>query len=122
MSKRIDQLGTLTDSQVEEDSRLLAVGDPATGQLYKVLMSQLKKAASTHPYKYVATGTEGTTLTIPALSGKNIVMIGREGGVAYEVDLTPDTAEFTWDGTDITLGLATNPGERFLILYNSLNA
>jgi hypothetical protein len=120
MSKRIDQLSTLTDSQVAEDSRLLAIGDPSTGQLYKCTQAQLKAVYSTQSYKHTADGSEGTTLTIEALAGKTIIAIYREGMALYEVDSSPDTVEFTWDGTDIVLGLGVNyAGERFLILYHA---
>jgi hypothetical protein len=47
-------------------------------------------------------------------------MISREGQVMDEVDEDPDTVQFIFDGTTITLGLAvTMPGERFLILYKT---
>lgn len=121
MSKRIDQLSALTDSQVAEDSRLIAIGDPSTGQLYKCTQAQQKKAYSTQKVQYTATGSEGSTLTIAALAGKNIVAVFREGGLLFEADSSPDTVEYTWDDTDIVLGLAVNyAGERFLILYNNV--
>lgn len=121
MSKRIDQLSTLTDSQVAEDSRLLAIGDPATGQLYKCTLTQLKQVFATQKETYTATGAEGTTLTIAALADKNIVAIFREGGLLFAADSSPDSVEYTWDGTDIVLGLGVNyAGERFLILYNNV--
>jgi len=69
--------------------------------------------------EYIADGTEGVSLTIPALSGKKIIFISRESGVLYKVSNSPDTAEYTWDGTTITLGLATIAGARFLILYRN---
>jgi hypothetical protein len=123
MSKRIDQLSALTDDQVAEDGRLLAVGDPSDGRLYKGTQAQLKKAYSTQTHKYIAVGDEGTTITIAALSGKNIVAILRESGPLFEVDSSPDSVEYTWDGTDIVLGTAISyAGERFLILFNNLNA
>lgn len=121
MSKRVDQLTALSDSQVAEDGRLSPLGDPATGQLYKVTMAQLKKAMSTQKYLYTATGAEGTTITPSSIAGKNIIVIFREGSPLYEVDSSPDEVEFTWDGTDVTLGLAVNyAGERFLFLYNNI--
>jgi hypothetical protein len=121
MSKRIDQLTPATDVQVAMPTWMWCVGDPATGQLYSATTAQLSAMFSgggMSSTKYVAIGSEGTALTIPALSGKTIQSIAREGMVMYQVSSSPDTAEFIWDGTDITLGLATNPGERFLILYS----
>lgn len=69
--------------------------------------------------EYVATGAEGTALTIAALAGKKIIFISRENGVLYKVSNNPDTAEYTWDGTTITFGLAVPVGARFLILYRN---
>lgn len=69
--------------------------------------------------EYIATGTEGTALTIPALAGKKLIFVSRESGVLYKVSNAPDTAEYTWDLTTITLGLATIAGARFLILYRN---
>lgn len=122
MGKRIDQLTAATDAQVIDSTWLHIVGDPATGELYKCTKEQIKSALSTQKYLYRATGSEGATLTIATIAGKNIIMIMRESGPVYEVDASPDEAEFTWDGTDITLGLAVNyANERFLILYNNID-
>lgn len=121
MSKRTDQLTALTDNQVAEDSRLFPIADPATGQLSKCTNAQLKKALSTHKKKYVATGSEGSTLTIAELAGKNIIAIIRESGPIFETDASPDSVEYIWDGTNISLGNVTGSGERFLILYNNFN-
>lgn len=121
MSKRVDQLTGLTDDQVAEDGRLVPIGDPSTGRLYKGTMTQLKKALSTQKHLYTATGSEGTTITIAALAAKNIIVIFREGSPLYETDSSPDEVEFVWDGTDVTLGSAVNyAGERFLFLYNNI--
>lgn len=119
MSKRIDQLTAATNDQAANTTWLWLIGDPATGQLYKATISQLQAALGTTTKEpYTATGSEGTTLTIAALSGKTILAILRESGPIFEVDAGPDSEEFTWDSTDIELGRATNPGERFLIIYN----
>lgn len=72
--------------------------------------------------KYVATGNEGNTLTsvaIPEIAGKKILLITRESTPIYKVSSNPDTAEYTWNDTDIGLGAVANPGERFLILYRN---
>lgn len=76
---------------------------------------------------YTATGNEGSTLTIPAIYGKKILMLVRETFTQYEVaafDANQST-EFLWENssnplTDIQLGTAVNPSERFLILYRNL--
>jgi hypothetical protein len=69
--------------------------------------------------EYIATGAEGTTLTIPTIAGKKILFISRESGMLYPASNLPDTAEYIWNGAAITLGLATIAGERFLILYRN---
>ena len=119
MSKRIDQLTAASDEQATDDTWLWLIGNPTTGQLYKVTRAQLTAAFSVpEPVKYTADGSEGTTLTIAALASKTILSIAREGQVMYEVDEDPDSVEFTFDGTNITLGMGVNyAGERFLILY-----
>jgi hypothetical protein len=119
MSKRIDQLTAATDAQATNDTWLWLIGDPASGQLYKVTRAQLTAAFGVvQSVKYVATGSEGSTLTIAALASKTILSIAREGGTIYEVTTSPDSEEFTFNSTDITLGRAiTGAGERFLILY-----
>jgi hypothetical protein len=68
---------------------------------------------------YIATGNEGVTLNIPEIIGKKILLITREGMVQYEVSNNPQSTEFIWDGNVITLGLETNVGERYLILYRN---
>jgi hypothetical protein len=69
--------------------------------------------------KYVATGSEGTTLSIPAVVGKKVVFVTRENEVLYPVSNLPDAAEYVWNNTQFQLGAATNPGDRFLILYRN---
>lgn len=70
---------------------------------------------------YLANGSEGSTLTIPAIKGKKILLIIRENNPLYKVSNSPESTEYTWDLTDIGLGTPVNPaGERFLILYRNL--
>lgn len=69
--------------------------------------------------KYTATGTEGTTLSIPEIVGKKILFVTRESSPIYKVSSAPTTSEYTWNDTIIGLGAATNPGDRFLILYRN---
>lgn len=69
--------------------------------------------------EYIGLGTEGSSLVIPALAGKNILLITRESGALYKIASLPDTAEYTWDGTTITFGLPIALNARFLILYRN---
>lgn len=69
--------------------------------------------------QYTATGTEGRTITIPALAGKKIVMITRGSAIVYKVSNSPASSEYTWNYTDIGLGADTIAGEKFLILYRN---
>ncbi len=73
-------------------------------------------------YKYVADGSEGSTITAPAdFAGKKILLLTREFSPLYKVSNLPQSTEFTWD--DVSIGLSTDlptqPGERFLILYRT---
>lgn len=68
---------------------------------------------------YVATGAEGTTLSIPAIVGKKVLFITRGNAVIYKTSSAPSSSEFTWNDTVIVLGAVTNPNERFLILYRN---
>lgn len=70
--------------------------------------------------KYIANGTEGKTLIVPAVVGKKILFITRENAPLYKVSSSPDSVEYVWDGNQITLGTPVNvAGERFLILYRN---
>lgn len=119
MSRKINGFAVPSNADVANDSNLFALGDPATGKMFQGTIAQAKAAFSTFKHKYTATGSEGTSLAISEIQGKNIVLIVRESAVIHEVDSAPASAEFSWDDTTITLGAATNPGERFMILYKS---
>jgi hypothetical protein len=83
-------------------------------------VAQAKEAFGVKKKIYVADGTEGDTLTIPEISGKEILMIGREMGLIYEVGSSPASNQFTWDDTDIVLGTeVSGAGEQFIILYRT---
>ena len=112
----------LSDAQVDDNTKLLPFGNNTTGVAGQGSMGQVKLATSTKKEKYVATGAEGTTITIAILAGRYILAIFREGSCLYEVTspTVPDNVEFTFDSTNIELGLATNPGERFLILWKNI--
>lgn len=68
---------------------------------------------------YVATGSEGVTLSIPAIVGKKVLFITRGNASIYKVSNTPSSSEYTWNDVIVSLGAVTNPGERFLILYRN---
>lgn len=70
-------------------------------------------------YTYVATGTEGTTITIDVLKGKKILLITRDSAILYLVSNLPDTTQFTFDGTDIEVSTNLIAGNKFLILYRN---
>jgi len=69
--------------------------------------------------KYTATGTEGTTLTIPELVGKKILFMTRGNAIIYKTSSAPASNEFTWNDATIELGAATISNEPFLILYRN---
>jgi len=121
MSKKIHELPIPSDLLVADGNQLAFLGAPADGKLYQGTIAQFKKAFSTFPKKYTATGSEGTTLDISEVSGKQILSIAREGSTIYPVDASPDSLEYIHTGTNIiTLGLAVQQaGERFLILYKT---
>lgn len=121
-NSKINGLTPLTDGQVADDTRLFPLADATTGIAGSATIAQLKLLATVTKVKYVATGAEGTTITIPALAAKTILLIAREGGIIHEVTIptVPDTGEFTFDSTNINLGLTVSgAGERFTILYRS---
>lgn len=70
--------------------------------------------------KYISTGSEGNTLSIPEIVGKKVLFITRESSPLYKVSNSPNGSEYIWNDTVITLGAAVaNPGERYLILYRN---
>lgn len=120
MSKKINQLDAASNAETQDDANLFALADPTTGLAKKATRAQVKQSIGVTKLQYKATGSEGTTLTIVALAGKDILAILRESGPLFVADSLPmETAEYTWDDTDIELGAATNPDERFIILYST---
>lgn len=69
--------------------------------------------------KYVADGSEDSTLTVPEIIGKKVLLVTREYSPLYRVSNLPQGTEFTWNDAVIGLGLPAMPGERFLILYRN---
>lgn len=120
MSKKISQLDPASSAEVQSDANIFPIADPITGLAKKATRAQLKTSLSVTSLQYTATGGEGTTLTLSALSGKDILLVIREAGLLFRATSLPmQTSEYTWDDTDIELGAATNPNERFIILYSA---
>jgi hypothetical protein len=120
MSKKTNQLDPTLDSEAQNDSYLLPLADPINGLSKKMTVAQAKEAFGVKKKIYPATGTEGDTLTIPEIAGKEILMIGREMGLIYEVGSSPASNQFTWDDTDIVLGTEVGgAGEQFIILFRT---
>lgn len=69
--------------------------------------------------EYIASGSEGTTIAIPGLVGKRIMLLIRENNPLHKVSNNPGSTNYVWNDTVIALGTATTPGERFLILYRN---
>lgn len=119
MSKKTNKLDPTTDAEAKNDSYLLPLADPINGLSKKMTVFQAKEAFGVKKEVYTGIGTEGSTITIPALLGKQVLMIGREMGIIYEVGSSPASNEYTWDDTDIVLGTDINAGERIIILYRT---
>jgi hypothetical protein len=120
MSKKINQLTAATDEEALNDSYLFAIADPTDGIALKMTVEQAKEVFGTKKLKYVASGEEGLTITIAQLAGKDILSILRSSGPLYEGEgVSPDYDEYKWDSVTIFFGVATNPGEKFLILYRN---
>lgn len=119
--KKYIDLPVLTTPQVADDTKLVAFGLSITGQLFTGTVAQLKAVFAVQDLIYTALGSEGTTLTIPALAGMKILSITREGLGMYEVVSAPDSVSYVWDSVNITLGLGVSmAGERFRIHYRYL--
>jgi len=75
---------------------------------------------------YLATGDEGSTITIPEITGKNILLLVRETFTQFETTAFDgyQTTQYLWSASDdplvnINLGKPVTAGERFLILYRN---
>lgn len=111
----------LTDAEVADPTRLVPMADPVSGIAGAGSIAQLLLLLTVQKVKYVATGSEGTTITIGALAAKTILLVTREGGILHEVisPVVPDSVEFTFDSTNINVSLVISAGERFTILYRA---
>lgn len=96
---------------------------PANSYTFPIIDTSMKPV---NDLVYVTTGDEGSTLTIPTLRGKMILMLVRQSFTQYEVNAfdADQSIEFLWAASDdplvnINLGTPVNPGERFLILYRN---
>jgi hypothetical protein len=120
MSKKTNQLDPTSDAEAKNDSYLLPLADPINGLSKKMSVAQAKEAFGVKNYLYVATGSEGSILTIPTIQGKQILTILRESGPIFEVGASPLSNQFTWNDISIGLGAEVGvPGEQFLILYRT---
>lgn len=118
--KLIKDFDALSDGQAADDTRLVGIGLGSTGKMGKATIAQMKNAFSTKSLVYITTGTEGSTLTISALANRDIVAILRGPGPIYPVVSAPASDEYTWDNTNIGLGVAVGgAGEKFLVLHKS---
>lgn len=70
---------------------------------------------------YNTTGSEGSTLSVPEVVGKKVLLVVRENSPLYKVSASPASSEYTWNNTSFGLGTPVNPesSERFLILYRN---
>lgn len=69
---------------------------------------------------YTAVGDEDSTLSIPQIVGKKVLLVIRENNPIFRVSSSPDPAEYTWNDTVVGLGTpVAGAGERFLILYRN---
>jgi len=118
---KVNGFGSMTDAQVADDTRLVPVGLASTGQLSAATIAQMKKAFATIATVYTALGTEGSSFAPGApITGRNILYIVREGNFLYPTVSGPDSTQFTWDNTNIGVGIPlTRAGERFMILHKS---
>jgi hypothetical protein len=120
MSKKINQLDAISSADAKNDSFVLAQAHPTTGLAKKMTVAQAKEVYATKSLLYTANGTEGSSLTIPALSGRQILLIMRESGPIFPVGSSPDSSQYTWNDTTIGLGAAVSgAGERFIILHRT---
>lgn len=120
MGKKINELTGVSDITATSNNQLLPLADPVSGVAGKLTIQQAKTVFGTFKKLYISTGTEGSTLTISEVAGKELLSISREAAQIYEIGSAPDTTQFVFDGTHITLGLAVGgAGERFLILYKN---
>jgi hypothetical protein len=72
--------------------------------------------------RYTATGSEGSTITVPEVVGKKILLLTRQNLVLDRINQnsgSPSESEFTWNDSVITLGIDVEAGDTFLILYRT---
>jgi hypothetical protein len=79
---------------------------------------QLMKTGLTFDLTYVANGNEGSSITLPLLIGKGILLVVRENSVLFENSGVLSSNEFSFFNGTITFGVPLNINEKILILYN----
>lgn len=70
-------------------------------------------------YTYISTGTEGTSLTIPTITGMKVLLVIRAGNPIYKVSNAPNSDEYVWDNTQFTFGIPLEANLKVLILYRN---
>lgn len=115
--EKLNQKASVTDVQFNDDTKLIPLAQTSDGKVFTGTIAQCKLIFGTHVEKYKASGSEGTTLTISDLSGKDIQAILRESGPVFEAVSSPGTAEYTWNGTNINFGSALGVNERIVIFW-----
>ena len=119
--RKVNALDPVTDAIAANNTQLIPLADPGTGVSGKMTVAQAKAVFASHKKRYIATGSEGTILTISELAGKEILSVMRGPGPLYPVDLpaTPESDEYTFNGTDVGMSIATSAGESFLFIYKT---
>jgi hypothetical protein len=117
--QKLNAKGSLTNSQFNDNTKIIPIATVADGQVFTGTIAQAKLIFGSHYQKYIATGSEGTSVTIAGLIGMEVGVIIRESGVIFPILSSPASTEFSFNAATgtITLGASTNPSERFLIIY-----
>jgi hypothetical protein len=68
-------------------------------------------------YTYTADGTEGSSISIPSLVGKNIILV-IQGTAICKSASSPVPNEYNFTGSTMTFGAVLTNGQFIQILYN----
>lgn len=79
---------------------------------------EFPQASTTTAFTYVATGAEGNTLVVPALTGKNILLITYNTLTLIPETPPPDAQGYSFSGDTIKFGIPLNAGDVIQILYS----
>jgi hypothetical protein len=117
--RKVNALDPISNVDAANNTRLIPCADPGTGVSEKMTIAQAKAVFSTYTKKYVATGSEASTLTITELADKEITLAFRGPSLIYETASAPAANEFTFDGTNVGLPFDTTAGEVFFFHYKT---